>query len=260
VFALATRLRLRDNLRMLTRGVLAPAVFRGLSAILLAFGLTGCVTRQAAPPVPGRAPAARLAPAPHLGRALEVVPAESLLIVLVYRAGPLAALGHNHVIACHCLTGTVYVPADPLRATFDLRVAVKEFTVDDPALRAAEHSGDFPPDVPQSAREGTRRNMLGAALLDASAYPDLVLQAEDLRRSGDGRPDDVVARMLVQVRGQLHTIAVPLHYEMRPDEIVATGEFPLEQTDLGLTPFSALGGALTVRNKVTIRFRLVAKR
>jgi hypothetical protein len=218
------------------------------------------VSRHAAPAVPRQAPAARLAPLPQPGRPFDVIPAESLLVILVYRAGPLAALGHNHVIACHCLTGTVYLPADPLRASFDLRVAVRQFTVDDPALRSAEHSADFPPDVPSSARQGTRRNMLGAALLDASGYPQIVLQARDLRPSVDGKSDNVVAQVLVQVRGQAHSIDVPLHYEMSGDELAASGEFPLEQTALGLTPFSAVGGALTVRNDMTIRFRVVAKR
>jgi hypothetical protein len=227
---------------------------------MLAGGLAGCVTRHAAPSVPARAPAARLAPVPQLGRPFDVIPAESALVVLAYRAGPLAALGHNHVIACHCLAGTVYLTADPLRASFDLRIAVGQFTVDDPALRAAEHSADFPPDVPQPARQGTRRNMLGAALLDASGYPEIVLQAKDLHPSVDGKSGDLVAQVLVQVRGQVHSIVVPLHYRIRSDELVASGEFPLEQTALGLTPFSAVGGALRVRNTMTIRFRVVAKR
>ena len=36
----------------------------------------------------------------------------SLLEIRVYRAGALASAGHNHIIASHDLTGTVYVPAD----------------------------------------------------------------------------------------------------------------------------------------------------
>jgi hypothetical protein len=239
---------------------LAMPVLRGLGATLLAVGLTGCVTRQAAPPAPARPPAARLIPSPHLGQPFEVIPAESRLIVLVYRAGPLAALGHNHVIACHCLTGVVYLPGDRLRGSFDIHVAVEQLTVDDPALRAAEHSPEFPPGVPQSARQGTRDNMLGPALLDASAYPDIELQATGLRPARDGKRDDLIARVLVRVRGQVHEVEAPVHYRLRPDEIVATSEFSLAQTDLGLTPYSALGGALSVRNTMTIRLRLVARR
>jgi hypothetical protein len=229
------------------RGVAA-----GTLAVLGAI-LSGCVTRQAAPP------AARPLPSPLVGRPFDVSTAQSELIVLVYRAGALAALGHNHVVSCRCLTGTIYVPRDPARAGFDLRFGVAQLTVDDPALRAAEHGADFPPDVTQSARQGTRHNMLGAALLNAARYPEIVLRSAGLRPSPDGKPGDMIAQVLVQLDAEWHSVAVPLHYEIRNEEIVASGGFSLKQTDLGLTPFSALGGGLTVRDGMSIRLRLVAR-
>jgi hypothetical protein len=234
------------------RGVAActPAV---LGAILLA-GLSACVTRQQVAP-----PVAPLVPSPLAGRPFDVVAGESQLIVLVYRAGPLAALGHNHLISCRCLTGTIYVPRDPTRASLDLRFAVGQLTVDDPGLRAAEHSADFPPDVAQSARQGTRHNMLGAALLNAAKFPDIALRSAGLRPSPDGKRADMVAQVLVQIEGEWHSVAVPLHYRIRNDGIVVTGAFPLKQTDLGLTPFSALGGGLQVSDGMNIRLRLVAR-
>lgn len=229
-----------------------------VGAILSIAGLAGCVTRQGVPAV-GQVPHARLIPSPLLGRPFDVVPERSRLIVLVYRAGALAALGHNHVVACRCVSGTVYLPRDPLHASFDLHIAVNQFTVDDPALRAAEHSPDFPPDVPQSARQGTRHNMLGAAVLGAARYPDITLRAEGMRRAADGKPDDMLADVLLQLRGQARSISVPVRYRIDADEIVVTGAFPLRQTDLGLTPFTALGGALQVRNTIGIRLMLVAR-
>lgn len=232
---------------------------RALGAILLVTGLTGCVTRQVAPPSPGRAPAAGIT-SPHSGRPFDIVPDSSRLLLLVYRAGPLAALGHDHVIACRCVTGTVYLPADPLQASFALRIAVERLTVDDPALRAAEHSQDFPPDVPQSARQGTRRHMLGPALLNAAKYPAITLQSSGLRPAADGKPGDVIADVQVELDGERRLIAVPIHYEIRGGQIVATGEFPLRQTDLGLTPYSALGGALRVRDGMEARIMLTARR
>jgi YceI-like domain len=233
------------------RGV-AAAPLAVLGAILLA-ALSGCVTRQTAPP------AAHLVPSPLVGRPFDVVAGDSQLIVLVYRAGPLAALGHNHVISCRCLSGTIYVPPDPARASLDLRFAVGQLTVDDPGLRAAEHSADFPPDVAQSARQGTRHNMLGAALLNAAKYPDIELRSAGLRPSPDGKTADMVAQVLLQVEGEWHSVAVPLRYLIRDDEIVVTGAFPLKQTDLGLTPFSALSGGLKVSDGMNIRLRLVAR-
>lgn len=243
------------------RGGDADAGVRGvLGAILLAGVLSGCATPQGAPPAAGQAPAPRSVPTPLLGQSFEVIAAESRLTVLVYRAGALAALEHNHVISCRCLSGTVYLPRAPLRAGFDLRVAVEGLTVDDPALRAAERSRDFPPDGSSSARAGTRHNMLGAALLNAATYPDITLRSEGLRPSADGRPGDLVAQVLVRIAGESRSISVPMHYDIGADEIRVTGEFPLKQTELGLTPFSAAGGALKVRDGMTVRLSLLARR
>jgi hypothetical protein len=51
---------------------------------------------------------------------------------------------------------------------------------------------------------------------------------------------------------------VPVHYESQDGQIVVSGEFPLKQSDLGLTPFSALLGALQVVDEMKVRFRVVA--
>ncbi len=242
------------------RGFTVANATTALVAILSIASLTACVTRQPSPAAAGQRPAASLVPSPLVGQPLDVVSAESSLIVRVYRAGPLAALGHNHVIACRCITGTLYVPRDPLRASFDLRIPVDQLTVDDPILRASEHSTDFPPDVLPSAQQGTRHNMLGGAVLQADKYPYIALRSAGVRRSPDGRRKDILVYVLVWIDGTPHPIVVPMHYEMRDGGMVVSGEFPLKQTDLGLVPFGALGGALRVRNSINVRFRLIARR
>lgn len=242
------------------RGDLVPAVRAALASLLLITGLAACVGRPTAPPASGQLPSPSTAPPPHLGQPFDIVPGDSLLVVLVYRAGALAAFGHNHVVACRCISGKIFVPLDPAQASFDLRIPVSELTVDDPAMRAAEHSADFPADISQSAQQAVRHNMLTPAVLGAVQYPDIVLQAEGLQHSSDGKPGDITARVLIRLRGEAHSITVPVHYELQANEVVASGELPLAQTDLGLTPFSTLGGALSVRNTLTVRFRLVARR
>lgn len=228
--------------------------------ITLASGLEGCPTRPNAPypspvqrRVPGQTPEQALGQ-PHEGRPYDIVSDESLLTLLVFRGGPLAKAGHNHVIASHALRGTLYVPADLGRATFDVHFPVAELTVDEAALRAKENEGDFPPDVPDSAKEGTRKNMLGAALLDAEHHPDIDLRSSGLEQSGS----QWIAHVKVTVRERDSTIEVPVRYEPQGDEIAVSGEFPLKQTDLGLTPFSALLGALQVVDEMKVRFRIVA--
>ena len=172
----------------------------------------------------------------------------------MFRGGPLAKAGHNHVIASHALRGTLYVPADLTRTTFEVHFPVAELTVDEAALRAKENEADFPPDVPDSAKEGTRKNMLSGALLDAEHYPDIDLRSSSLEQSGS----QWLAHVTVTVRGHESAIAVPVQYHSQGDEVVVSGEFPLKQTDLGLTPFSALLGALQVVDEMKVRFRIVA--
>jgi hypothetical protein len=41
---------------------------------------------------------------------------------------------------------------------------------------------------------------------------------------------------------------------------VATGTLAIEQSEFGITPFSILGGAIAVKDRVDIAFRIVATR
>jgi hypothetical protein len=228
-------------------------------AALLAVLLTGCPLQPrvpAAPPV-----AAAETPAPHEGTPYDIVADESLLTIRVYRGGTLGSAGHNHLIAAHALSGTIYVPAEVMRTSFEAHVPVAAFTVDEPALREEEHSPDFPPDVPDGAREGTRRNMLGEALLDSGRNPQIVLRAVRLESGGEagGETRAVLARVQTTVRGELRTISVPVRYQLTAGTVIASGEAPLRQTDIGLTPFSALLGALQVQDEMRVRFRIVAR-
>jgi polyisoprenoid-binding protein YceI len=183
---------------------------------------------------------------------------DSLLTILVFRGGPLAKAGHNHVIASHALHGTLYVPGDLARTTFEVAFPVADLTIDEAPLRAKENEADFPPDVSDSAKEGTRKNMLGGALLDAEHHPEIVLRSSSLE-AVPGPGTEWRASVEVTVRDRTSTVVVPVHYEQHADEIVLSGDFPLKQTDLGLTPFSALLGALQVADDMRVRFRIVAR-
>ena len=53
-------------------------------------------------------------------------------------------------------------------------------------------------------------------------------------------------------------MSVPVTYSMSNGELTASGELPLKQTDLGLTPFTAMLGALAVQDEMRVKFRFVA--
>jgi polyisoprenoid-binding protein YceI len=211
-------------------------------------------------PAPPPAAVAPQALAPHQGTPYDIVSDASLLTVLVYRGGTLASAGHNHVIASHALRGTIYVPPDVLASSFEVRFDVATLTVDEPALRAQQASPDFPPDVSESAKQGTRHNMLGEALLDAAHNPEIVLRAVRVEAApGAAGADTVLAHVQSTVRGEVRTFVVPLRYRLGNGELTVSGEFPLKQSDLGLTPFSAMLGALQVQDEMRVSVRIVAR-
>jgi YceI-like domain len=250
----------------LPRALLPRAFLRRVPIAALAGVLAGCPLRPHVPPAPPPVPAT---PAPHEGAPYDILPADSLLSILVYRGGTLASAGHNHVIASHDLAGSFYVPADLMRASFEVHIPIATLTVDERELRAGELSPDFPPDVPDTARQGTRHNMLGPALLDAGQFPEIVLRALSLepgspggaaapRAAADGSRS-VLAHVECTVRGQQRAVTVPVSYRLEGGTLQVSGEFPLRQSDLGLTPFTAMLGALAVQDQMRIRIRILAR-
>ncbi len=222
-----------------------------LLLLLLLFSLFACA------PAVKRPPAGPPPPAPPAADArLYTVDSEaSTLRVLVYRGGPLASLGHNHVISSRALAGSVWLGRDPHAVVFELRLPLTQLEVDRPELRAAE-GADFPGELDPAAIAGTRENMLGERLLDAARFPEIRLRSRKVR----GQAPNFILDIDVELRGQWHSITVPAGLSRSGDSLTASGAFRLRQTELGLEPFSVMLGALRVQDELRIRYRIVARR
>jgi hypothetical protein len=179
----------------------------------------------------------------------------SALRVLVYRGGPLARLGHNHVLVSRDLRGEVRVPADGAGVRFEVSFPVGSLAIDDATARA-EEGAEFESDPAPSDVQGTRRNLEGSQVLDAARFPRITIRG----LGATGGPDDWRVRAAVEVRGAIHEVAAPARVERDGNRLVARGRFELRQTALGLTPFSVAMGAVQVRDELTVRYLLVANR
>ena len=222
---------------------------------LVLLGLAAC---QTSPPTAETPPDTRVVTEPGAipagAHELHVIPEESLLQILVYRGGAMARLGHNHVIASHHLGGAVYVTEVATQSRFDITFPVNELTVDEPAMR--EMAGpDFPSNVPESAREGTHKNLLSEALLDGANYPTIRLRALDVIEAAGGYDMGVE----ITIKDQARTVRVPVTVEKSEGSMKASGEFPLKQSELGLKPFSVAMGTLIVLDDMKVRFEVTAR-
>src|SRR4051812_1090480 len=147
----------------------ARAGHAGLAAVAAALlVVAGCAVREApAPPGGGEPPgyAARdYERALAEGKAVyRVDPARSTVVIEVRRAGSLARLGHDHIVAGYDVRGDVMPGSD--RA--DLYIALNGLVVDEPKLRA---EAGFDTEPTADAIAGTRRNML-SRVLEAERFP-----------------------------------------------------------------------------------------
>ncbi len=185
--------------------------------------------------------------------AYQIVPEESLVRILAFRGGKLASAGHNHVIASHDLSGKVWLHEEPGRSGFQIAMPVAQLAIDEQEIRN-EEGPEFAREVPQSAREGTRKNMLGAGLLQADQYPFITLTSVEVT----GTFEQLQARTRVDIRGQAHEITVPLSVQRTGNRLTATGQFAVKQSELGMEPFTVMMGALQVQDELKLKFRIVA--
>jgi len=219
--------------------------------IVLAVLLGGCALPPKVPPPAAPAAPVAMPSGPYQG--YEVV--SSRVEIRVYRDGPMAQLGHNHLITSDALTGSIQL-REPVRdSSFTLELPLASLVVDDPAARSLAGS-EFAKAVPQADRDATRRNMLGTALLDAARQPVLRLTAESL----EDAPQEYLARVRVGIRAEERIIGVPLSVQIDGDRLSVHASFKLHHADLGLTPFTVALGALRVRDDFDVDCRLEAQR
>jgi polyisoprenoid-binding protein YceI len=226
---------------------------RAAAAGVLALLLAACHT----PPAPMVQPTAAAAATPVPAAAHYAVDAgQSDVRLFVKRAGPMAALGHNHVLAVRQLQGDVYVADDPRQSHFELQFPVSAMSVDEPVMRAAA-GPDYTSVVNDAARIGTRNNMLGERLLQATQFPHLSIASGAVTVTA---PDELQVELKLLVRDHASVLQVPVHWRHNDDSLQADSTFTLQQSALGLTPFSIAMGALRTADEIEVRCQIAARR
>lgn len=208
------------------------------SALLALLLLAGCAPpppEAAAPGTPAGFPHAFYRQAAAQGVTVFTVDgAHSQIRVRVYKAGPLAGFGHDHVIMGRGVQG--YVAPSLGRA--DLYLPLGALEVADDGLSAADAAA-------------TRHNMLDK-VLEAPRYPFVVVHA------GCSAPCAVLAAQ-VTLHGVTRTLNLPVEWKAEGGRLEASGSFRIRHRDFGLVPYSLLGGALRVDEPLDLSFRIQAR-
>jgi polyisoprenoid-binding protein YceI len=185
--------------------------------------------------------------------AAAVAPAEvmtikgaSRVVIHVGKAGAFGFAGHIHEVEAP-VTGTIDVDrSDPSRS-----VVVLEF---DAASMRVSGAGEPAQDVPE-----VQRVMLSDQVLDVKRYPKIVFRS---RRVTGGSPS--AGSFSVEVAGDLslhgvtRPVVVPVRVTLGDGGLEARGAATLRQTDFGIHPVTAAGGAIKVKDELDLTFDITA--
>jgi len=158
--------------------------------------------------------------------------AKSTMTVRVDKAGVFSAFGHDHQIAAPVAVGFV----DAKSHEVELRVKAATMTVRDPG-------------VSDKDRAEIQKNMVGAEVLDADRYPEIVFHSTSAEQASPGT---------WKVRGNLtlHGQTQPVELEVRESAGRYTGAARIKQSAFGIKPIKVAGGTVRVKDEIRIEFEI----
>jgi len=239
---------------------------RPFTAIMMALLLLGACTpsvkeRPAPTPEPADADPALIDPAtavPPLPGRYRIDPARSDIRILTGSAGRLAHLGHSHVVEARGFKGEVLLAPGPAASRVSLTLPVEQFVVDDPAARARSGPA-FAATIDPAGIAGTRRNMLRPDMLAGERWPVISIVGRVAAAPAGWPATEATLALSIRIRDLTRQQQVPVVLTALPGGgLRASGRFSILQTDFGMTPVTALGGALAVRDRVDLVFSVVA--
>lgn len=239
----------------LARFVWGPARVLALLAVFVAACAPPTVRERAT----DLAPAAGEAPADFPRRAYEeaaaqgkpvyrIEPARSLLAITVRRGGSLARMGHDHIVASRGVQGFI----SPEEGRADLYVPLAELSVDEPALRAEAGLDTQPSEADIAA---TRSNMLDK-VLEVQRFPFALIRVSGSPAASAAA--DARLAVAITLHGTTRRFEVPVQITAGRGEVRAAGSLELDQSEFGIVPFSVMGGAIQVQDRLSLRFSLYA--
>jgi polyisoprenoid-binding protein YceI len=171
---------------------------------------------------------------------------QSRLVVKAFASGMLASFGHNPTLALRDFEGEArFTPDSPDDAALQFRVRPAAFDV----------TGDVKASDRRDIERETKENVL-----ETERFPDVVFESKHVsaNKAAEGS-----YRVEVSGSRNLHGVTretnVPALVSVLGDTLRAYGEVPIRQTDFGIRPVKAMGGALKVKDEVKLTFEIVAR-
>ncbi len=167
---------------------------------------------------------------PADGQPQSIDTAKSTMTVHVYKAGALAAFGHDHEIAAPIARGSVDVKGHKV----ELHVSAGALQVKD-AKASDKDRGEI------------QTTMLGPEVLDAEGHKEIIFQSTSAEEAAAG-----IWKVTgnLTLRGQTKPVSMEVHESNGH----YAGICRIKLSDFGIKPVKAAGGTVSVKDQVQIDF------
>jgi polyisoprenoid-binding protein YceI len=181
-------------------------------------------------------------------RTYSIVASDSSFWVFVGKAGALSFVAHDHNIGVKSFSGRVTVPESGVSSSaLELDIETKSLIVLDKK-------------VSDKDRAEITKSMHGS-VLESEKHPKITFRAtavSDVRQNSAESWSLTLSGDLT-LHGVTKRISIPVTATITQQQLKASGKYTLRQTDFGITPYSAAGGTIKVKNEVVVNFAIVAK-
>lgn len=195
---------------------------------------------------------------------------ESLLSVVIHKAGIFSAFAHNHLVHADEYEAELMIDGDDTGTiAFTVDLEARNLVADDPAMKLhwyprLEAVGILEEpfeDISASNREKIRESMLSEEQLDADRFPTVTARITEVsERTGDdaGATHDVTVE--ITLHGHTVTETFPAEIQLDGDTLEIEAYAPLRFTDFGIKPYKAMLGAVKNRDEFHVYVAVRAQR
>ena len=174
--------------------------------------------------------------------------AKSKIEIQVAKDGFFKAFGHDHVVSAIKFSGGVQLAAAKMEESS------VSFAADADSLRVID------PGESEKDRSEVQATMLGEQVLDVARYPQIQFSSSTIKVvSASKNTFDLQVSGPLTLHGTQKPVTLPVRVQISDDgSLTCDAEISLLQSDFGITPYKAAGGAVKVKDKIKLTFHIVA--
>jgi polyisoprenoid-binding protein YceI len=152
----------------------------------------------------------------------------------------------THQVTVKNFNGKITLPRDERQTAVEFEAEAKSFVNVDKTMSEFERRGFH--------------DVLQTKVLESERFPIIKFKAasvSNLKKSGDSRTFTLNGEL--RLRGITKSVSLPVSVTLANDQLRATGEAKLKQSDFGIEPYSGNMGLVKIGDELKVNFSIVAK-